>query len=200
MLESLSRHLDLGCGGNPRNPYKQKEVFGVDISAQSSITEVKIRSANLSVEPIPFPDSYFSSVSAYDFLEHVPRILGTHDGRGTRFPFVELMNEIWRVLIPGGLFYAQTPAYPSSDAFQDPTHVNIITDASHIYFTRPTFSGRMYGFIGDFEIVRVMRIPIGSGFDYEPLNPDLRRRFKIWMSGRKGGLTHLIWEFRAIKS
>lgn len=199
MIESISRHLDLGCGVNPRNPYKRAEVFGVDISTQSPISGVKIHSANLSVEPIPFPDSFFSSVSAYDFLEHIPRILTTQDGKGTRFPFIELMNEIWRVLAPGGVFYAQTPAYPSPDAFQDPTHVNIITNHSHIYFTRPTFSGRMYGFIGDFEIIRVLRIPIGAGFDYEPPHPDLRRRLKIWRSGLKGGLTHLVWEFRAIK-
>ena len=31
------------------------------------------RLANLSIDPIPHPDSSFDSISAFDFLEHVPR-------------------------------------------------------------------------------------------------------------------------------
>ncbi|MDQ3205818.1 MAG: hypothetical protein M3Q40_04805 [Pseudomonadota bacterium] len=40
------------------------------------------------LEPIPYPDGSFGSVSAYDFLEHVPRIFPSADGRATVFPFV----------------------------------------------------------------------------------------------------------------
>lgn len=38
------------------------------------------------------------------------------------------MNEVHRVLKPNGIFLHQTPAYPSTVAFRDPTHVNIITE------------------------------------------------------------------------
>lgn len=94
----ITRYLDIGCGPCPRNPYHCDEVFAVDLALPAGISSSQFVQANLSLEPIPFPDSSFDSVSAFDFLEHVPRVLQTSDGSGTRFPFVELMNEIHRVL------------------------------------------------------------------------------------------------------
>lgn len=106
MHSTKTRHLDLGCG--------------------------PVLRSNLTVETTPFESDRFDSVSAFDFLEHVPRVLPTADGRGTRFPFVELMNEISRVQHPDGLLYALKACYPSREAFQDPTHVNIVTDRPHL--------------------------------------------------------------------
>ena len=126
-----TRHLDLGCGAVPRNPYRRDELHGIDIAPRHEPGAAEIRRANLALQPIPYPDSHFDSVSAYDFFEHVPRVLATADGQDTRFPFVQLMNEVWRVLVPGGLLYAYTPVYPHPMAFQDPTHVNILTRDSH---------------------------------------------------------------------
>jgi SAM-dependent methyltransferase len=108
----VTRHLDLGCGGVPRNPYRRDEAHGIDIALAAGLDERLFRRANLSVEPIPHADASFESVSAFDFFEHVPRVLGTADSRGTRFPFIELMNEIHRILKPGGRLWALTPAYP----------------------------------------------------------------------------------------
>ena len=106
-----TRHLDIGCGTRPRNPYRRDEVHGVDIREATTAAGAEIRRANLAVEPIPFPDSHFDSVSAYDFLEHVPRVLPATGG-GTRFPFIELMNEVWRVLVPGGRFACEAFVRP----------------------------------------------------------------------------------------
>jgi len=147
-------HLDLGCGAHPRNPYGRGRLSGVDIRPMPDASGFDYRVANLVVHPIPFPDDSFGSVSAYDFVEHVPRILATPDGNDTTFPFVRLMSEVWRVLAPGGLFYALTPAWPNPEAFVDPTHVNIITDATHAYFCGAEPLGRMYGFEGRFEARR----------------------------------------------
>jgi hypothetical protein len=45
------------------------------------------------------------------------------------------MNEIFRTLKPGGIFFSKTPAYPISAVFSDPTHVNNITaDTFPLYF------------------------------------------------------------------
>lgn len=44
------------------------------------------------------------------------------------------MNEIHRVLVPGGYALFIFPAYPSNDAFSDPTHVNYLTNSSINYF------------------------------------------------------------------
>ncbi|MFC5576555.1 hypothetical protein ACFPOA_00835 [Lysobacter niabensis] len=76
----------------------------------------------------------FTSVSAFDFIEHIPRLLPTADGRDTTFPFINLMNEVRRVLDHGGRFHAVTPAFPYPHAFTDPTHVNFITHKTHEYF------------------------------------------------------------------
>jgi SAM-dependent methyltransferase len=198
MNESLTRHLDLGCGDNPRNPYRRDELHGVDFAESANLPAgVKMRLANLSVDLLPYSDSYFDSVSAYDFLEHIPRIMTTSAGLNTRFPFIELMNEIWRVLTPGGLLYAQTPAYPHPAAFQDPTHVNILTRETHNYFTRPMLTGRMYGFKGDFEARRtLMTVP---RHEYEPTESGLMDRLRAIARKRRGADSHLIWEFKAIK-
>lgn len=191
-----TKHLDLGCGLTPRNPYRQDELWGIDISPQTLHQGLSIKCADLSVEKIPFDDNYFESVSAYDFLEHMPRVLNS--GSGTiRFPFIDLMNEIWRVLKPGGLFYAVTPGYPRDEAFVDPTHVNVITRNSHIYFSVPLCLANIYGFKGSFRAHRVewMR-PM---FDYEPKNPGVSHRFKKLKNIIKGRNSHLLWEFEAIK-
>lgn len=162
------RHLDLGCGAKPRNPYGRGQLCGVDIRALPEKPDFDYRVANLVVDPIPFEDGVFGSVSAFDFIEHVPRILATADGRDTFFPFIRLMDEVWRVLAPGGRFYALTPTYPHAEAFVDPTHVNIITDRTHAYFCGEEPLGRMYGFAGRFEPVGVRWVQRGEAYSALP--------------------------------
>ncbi|PXW94790.1 methyltransferase family protein [Sphaerotilus hippei] len=152
------RHLDLGCGRCPRNPYGRRQLCGVDLQALDPADlpdpSIQYRVANLVLHPIPWPDHSFASVSAFDFIEHVPRLIVTPSGTSTLFPFVRLMDEVWRVLAPGGRFYAITPTYPSIEAFQDPTHVNIITERTHAYFCGEQPMARMYGFAGRFSVRR----------------------------------------------
>jgi SAM-dependent methyltransferase len=160
LLESLdnalnqpaSVSLDLGCGDKPRNPFRAAEWFGVDIRED---LESKILCANLATQPIPCQTDHFDYCTAFDVIEHIPRILPASDG-GTHFPFIELMNEVHRVLKPGGLFLHQTPAFPCKQAFQDPTHVNIVTeDTFPYYFCEPNLYATKigYGFNGRFELV-----------------------------------------------
>lgn len=145
--------VDLGCGGRPLNLFHADEVSGCDLIANPD-TNVKV--CNLSIDPIPFGANSLDFVIAQNFIEHVPRILSTPSG--TRFPFVDLMTEIHRVLKPKGLFFSKTPAYPRPEAFQDPTHVNIITnDTFPFYFCWHPFGGpwgRLYGFHGRFDLVQ----------------------------------------------
>ena len=199
----MTRHLDLGCGHRPRNPYERDDLYGIDIAADATLTAT-IHRANLALQPIPFADNYFDSISAYDFLEHVPRLLPTADGLATRFPFIELMNEVWRVMRPGGLFYAVTPAFPSRAAFQDPTHVNIMTVDTHHYFTRPLMQGAMYGFKGDFALCRRPHWTRATASQaYVPVPVGLKDRLRVahqsWRASR-GSNAHMVWEFVAIKT
>ena len=191
-------HLDIGCGNRAKNPYKRDKLYGLDImeSVDNSCID-EYASANLAVDKIPFGDNFFDSVSAYDFLEHMPRVLYMYEQNKMRFPFVELMNEIWRVLKNNGLFYASTPCYPYPETFIDPTHVNYLTEGSHVYFTRPALLAAMYGFVGCFDVIRVKRIK--PRFEYEPNVLTFKQKIKNIDDILKRRKTYILWEFRAIK-
>jgi len=143
----LKKSLDLGCGFNPNNIFNADEIYGVDIRDNLGNNILK---ADLAIEPIPFESEFFDFVTAFDFIEHIPRVAYTPHRRNC---FVELMNEIYRVLKIGGSFLSLTPAYPHAEAFRDPTHVNIITeDTLPLYFGSKYRWGSIYGFNGEFEI------------------------------------------------
>jgi SAM-dependent methyltransferase len=145
----MTKSLDMGCGARPRNPFNAEELFGVDIADGLG---PNVRKADLAIEPIPFDDESFEFVSAYDFIEHIPRVVYAPHRRNS---FVEFMNEVYRVLKMGGYFVSSTPAYPNPEAFMDPTHVNIITDKTfRAYFDNVNRWGSIYGFNGAFHIAQ----------------------------------------------
>jgi glycosyltransferase involved in cell wall biosynthesis len=145
----MTKTLDLGCGDVPRNPFHADALFGVDVRSNLA---GNIRSADLTVEPIPFDDDSFDYLTAYDFIEHIPRVVYAPHRRNA---FIEVMNEVHRVLKPGGLFLSHTPAYPHPVAFRDPTHVNIITDETlPMYFDDQNRWASIYGFKGAFKVLR----------------------------------------------
>jgi SAM-dependent methyltransferase len=214
-------HLDLGCGKFPRNPYGRARLCGVDIRGLSPTPGFEFRPANLTLEPIPYAESVFGSVSAFDFIEHVPRLLATADGTQTFFPFIRLMNEVWRVLAPGGRFYALTPTFPNPEVFVDPTHVNVITDRTHEYFCGDNPLGRMYGFSGHFSVCRAewvrqqdayTALPSGRGEGFSASTPATALHKRIAHAVRDGlrqlrgrpipqpeRLIYFLWELEAVK-
>ena len=75
-------------------------------------------------EGLPFPDSTVDCVRAWDFLEHIP--IGKT---------IFVMDEIWRVLKPGGVLNVYVPSTDGRGAFQDPTHVSFWNQNSFLYYT-----------------------------------------------------------------
>ena len=145
--------LDIGCGEKIKNPFNANELVGIDIVEFNNVVKHDVIAKKL-----PFDNDKFDFCTAFDFLEHVPRVI-IKDGK-TYFPFIELISDIYRILKPNGLFLHVTPAYPSKFAFQDPTHVNIITENTFPkYFCSIRDVGKrpkaiMYGFKGDFILLK----------------------------------------------
>ena len=190
-----TKHLDLGCGNNPRNPYKQECLYGIDIVDINPEQHFNYTRCNVFLSGLPFEDNTFDSVSAFDFIEHIPREIVSNGE--ILFPFIGVMNEIYRVLKPDGKFYSLTPAYPRESAFVDPTHVNIITKDTHRYFTEPENMARRYGFVGRFAVIRVgwcdFRREAGTmSYVNYMLTP-----LKGFFSPKR--MQHFLWEFKALK-
>jgi SAM-dependent methyltransferase len=145
----MTKSLDLGSGSNPQNWFGADEVFGIDIREGMADN---VKCADLAIEPIPHENEEFDFVTAFDFIEHIPRVVYLPHRRNS---FIELMNEIHRVLKPEGRFFSYTPAYPKSEAFRDPTHVNIITNETFtLYFDNVFRLASIYGFTGSFEVLQ----------------------------------------------
>lgn len=100
-----------------------------------------------------------------------------------RNSLVELMNEIYRVLKPCGVFFSVTPIYPHLGAFADPTHVNYMTQETFVnYFDHVLRWAGRYGYTGDFFVDRsavkvagahahVSMQAIGGACEAPPLSP-----------------------------
>jgi SAM-dependent methyltransferase len=188
-------HLDIGCNSNPRNPFNASKLYGVDI-IDLKTSHFNYHKCNLIYDALPFSDSSFESVSAYDFLQIVPRN-AIINGTGV-FPFIHVMNEIYRVLKPGGVFYAITPGYPRNEAFVDPTSVNFITKKTHAYFLSPKYKARMYGFQGKFKIVRKVKwvkLTQETRNDRRLIKVLKNIFYTIYFIKK----SHLIWEFQSLK-
>ena len=62
-----------------------------------------------------------------------------------RYPIIELLNEIWRILKPGGTFTSFTPCYPAVEVHEDPTHLSVWTLESMAYFCGKYPVAKLYG-------------------------------------------------------
>lgn len=147
--EQSSVSLDIGSGPVPKNPFQSTILYGADFRSNQ---ENNVVYSDLSLGKLPFDNKKFDFVTAFDVLEHIQRVT-LIEGK-TIFPFISLMNEIFRILKPGGIFFSIQPVYPSKSVFQDPTHVNIMSeDTLDFYFCSKSWA-RIYGYEGSFEMIK----------------------------------------------
>jgi ubiquinone/menaquinone biosynthesis C-methylase UbiE len=107
--------LDLGCGENKREGF-----LGVDLFAAADYQ------VDLMKFPWPFKDASTEEVFCSHFLEHVPGPLR-----------IKWMDELYRILIPGGKATIVTPYWSSPRAIQDPTHQwPPLVENSFLYFNK----------------------------------------------------------------
>lgn len=151
------RTLDLGCGPNPRGP-EDAERWGIDIVKSENPQVIQ---ADLTWKGIPFEDDAFDRVYAYDFLEHLPKRVWWQENLfgipvpQTRDVHIQLFNEVYRVLKPGGVFESFTPHLPHVDeVYRDPTHVSVwVVGAWEYYAGSMVEMNRHYGYTADFQSI-----------------------------------------------
>jgi len=106
--------LDIGAGKIRRENFvtlDKKKLPGIDIVH------------DLEVFPYPLPDECCLTIIASHILEHIKPWL-----------FIEVMDELWRVMKVGGNLAITTPYAGSIGYWQDPTHCNGITEGTWMYF------------------------------------------------------------------
>lgn len=122
--------LNLGCG------YRRLQGF-INIDNRPEVKPDQLLDVR---SGLPYETGSVDMVRADDFLEHIPI--------GQVVPVIE---EIWRILKPGGIFESSTPSTDGRGAFQDPTHVSFWNRNSWLYYSDPA-SRDLYGIRADFEI------------------------------------------------
>ncbi len=202
-------HIDLGSGNKIRNPLNFANKFGADYklpSKQEANSEFFIFDLT---KDFPFKNDSIASFSAFDVIEHIPR-WERDPNAGMRFPFLYFMNEVNRCLMPGGVFLAVTPAYPSPAAFQDPTHVNIITEETIKYFEKLGHARNLdYDYSGNFRIVHQSWVYSNCVYSSYLQRPNKKAFYfahlilfmlKIYVNiyVRKNSPTHLLWILQKI--
>lgn len=85
--------------------------------------------------PWPCRNATATTVRASHVMEHIPA------GK----PRLDVMNEVHRVLEPGGRFYIFVPLFPYWEAIADPTHVSFWVRESFDYFCTPGIAQADYG-------------------------------------------------------
>jgi len=188
-------HIDFGCGGAPRNPFKCKKLETIDVYKISETHPTHL------IEPgaaLPFSENAIKSLSAYDVLEHISR-----DNSGKN-EFIFYMNEFFRVLQPGGVAVFVFPDYPGKTAFSDPTHINFITDETIGYFIGKDDGSYYAGITAKFELIANKKIRLwkhwinSASIGEDQSEISLRRRISL---GKRALLrfaipSHRIWILR----
>lgn len=82
--------------------------------------------------PMPFPDNCFDEIHAYEILEH------TGQQGDFRF-FFQQFADFWRMLKPGGHFFATVPMWDSPWAWGDPSHKRVIPKSALVFLSQQEY-------------------------------------------------------------
>lgn len=113
--------LDIGCGFN-----KQPGYIGMDVRAVKGVDILH----NVEDTPYPIPSESCRTILMSHLIEHIcPKRM------------LDVMNELWRIMRPGGQLLIIAPYGRSDGMLQDPTHCNFVNEATFTYFdpTQPLY-------------------------------------------------------------
>jgi SAM-dependent methyltransferase len=141
------RILDVGCG-----PYKIQDAIGIDRMSAPGVDVVY----DLDCHPWPFPDNSFDWAICRHSLAHLANVVKT-------------MEELHRILQPGGTLEIVTPHFSSDNAFTDITSRWFFSSRSMDFFSRNRAFKYRYS-SAEFELLEV-RISFLQSKVFEPEQP-----------------------------
>jgi SAM-dependent methyltransferase len=135
--------LDLGCGTGKKEGFlgiDRRNFAGVDgvtdltqkrwVFAQPTLGTLRLVADTDGGPGFVLPDNSVSEVHCSHFLEHLEH----NQSRPER---VRFMNEMWRVLVPGGKVTVITPHWASNRAYGDFTHADKpVSEMFYLYLNR----------------------------------------------------------------
>jgi SAM-dependent methyltransferase len=127
-MELQNRKIDMGCGKDNLEGY-----LHLDRRFHSPHIDL---AWDLNIIPYPFNDNTFSEVRMYDVFEHIDKPL-------------EVLNEVHRILIQGGIFDLRIPTVEDFDLWTDITHKRPFTERSFDHFIRGTVFNTNYGYYSE---------------------------------------------------
>jgi SAM-dependent methyltransferase len=153
----VRRELLIGSGNSrkkdlylERGPREFEGLVTLDIDPNCGADVIH----DLESVPLPFPDNEFDEIHAYEVLEHVGR-------QGDWRFFFAQFQDFWRILKPGGYFFATCPAWHSPWAWGDPGHTRVLSKESLIFLQqreyavqigKTTMTDYRSVYTGDFEV------------------------------------------------
>lgn len=138
--------LNLGCADRAIPGFT-----GVDLPGSGAEQEVDLTG------PWPWGDSSVEEILALDVCEHIVDHSPAFSSR-VASGHIHFMNELHRVLVPGGRATIETPnAAKGCGYFQDPTHVSPWCLSTFKYFEHGAFArerlGALYGITARFKVI-----------------------------------------------
>lgn len=182
IFTSGERVLHIGSGSN-----KLPGAETVDVLDLPNVDRVH----DLDQFPWPYEDNSFDLVFGHNVFEHLEDQVAT-------------MEELWRILKPGGRLVLTVPYFRSIDAFNDPTHEHFFTSSSMNFYLDGDDSLAGYKYTNK----QFKKIGFWFGWPQPPNNP-LARVFKSFIHNH-GKLYDqylsllfpvkiLVWELEVIK-
>lgn len=167
--------LNVGCGRNILENWLNLDsaaLPGVDLVADLE----KLRETR-----IELPDDSVSEFLLSHVIEHVYDSLG-------------LMQELWRVAMPGAVAVIRVPHGGNDDAWEDPTHVRAYFAKSFGFFSQPFYWRADYGYRGDWQPEKIRLVvdrKCFAGLSF----PEAHAKIQI----ERNAVMEMICEMRAVK-